>query len=183
MSITARFELAELIGTGATIIVVMIFLAIHTMRKRGITFAEALKQGKSQFMGRPPPPPKRAYSDSYGSTHNDMLKIPPPAAARSGSFSSQGALLQRNDRYVLSKSVCGHLLIPPQFQQPTKQSRSQSCAWNELPTGPATSSQKLSPPQLQRNAIGTSSPRPSPAALPIHPVQVHLRWHIITLPT
>lgn len=102
-------------GTGATIIIVMILLAIRTMRKRGLTLAEAVKHGKYQVTrrGPPPPPPKAngaawdnkpSYSVQYGSMRNDTVTPPPPAAslARSGSSSSQRPLmaLNRSERYV-----------------------------------------------------------------------------------
>ncbi|KAF2264771.1 hypothetical protein CC78DRAFT_219676 [Lojkania enalia] len=91
---------------GATIIIVMVILGIHTMRKRGLTFAEAVKQGRYQVTrrGPPPPPPKRATWDKpsqnadYGSMRNDSVTAPEPVVARSGSFSSQRPLVapQRN---------------------------------------------------------------------------------------
>jgi hypothetical protein len=101
-------------GLGATIIIVMILLAVHTMRKRGLTLAEAIKQGKYQVTRRgPPPPPKKhqadwdrkpAYNDEHATMRNGTV-TPPPAAAslgRSGSVSSQRPLmaLNRSARYV-----------------------------------------------------------------------------------
>lgn len=96
---------------GATIVLVMIILAIHTMRKRGLTFKEAVKQGKYQVTrrGPPPPPPKAAgwdnkptYSNDYGSLRNDTVTPPQRAMSitRSGSTSSQRPLmaLQRSER-------------------------------------------------------------------------------------
>jgi hypothetical protein len=92
----------------------MVLLAIHTMRKRGLTLAEAIKYGKHQVIRRgPPPPPKvprdkvSTYSSDYGSMRKDTIPAPLPVAARSGSFSSQRPLMdaQRNPRYVLSKTT------------------------------------------------------------------------------
>src|SRR5689334_1955696 len=99
----------SLTHSGATIIVVMVLLAIHTMRKRGLTLAEAIKYGKQQVTRRgPPPPPKVAhdkastYSSDYGSMRKNSIPAPEPVAARSGSISSQRPLMapQRNQRYV-----------------------------------------------------------------------------------
>lgn len=94
----------------------MIILAVYTMRKRGLTLAEAVKHGKYHVTrrGAPPPPPKKLqsnwdqkqdYVDSgYGSMRNDAVTAPQAAASlgRSGSNSSQRPLmaLERSDRYV-----------------------------------------------------------------------------------
>ncbi|KAL1596334.1 hypothetical protein SLS60_008979 [Paraconiothyrium brasiliense] len=83
---------------GATIIIVMIVLAIYTMRKRGLTLAQAIKQGKHQVTRRGPPPPpkfqgdwdaKQSFSNEYGALRNNTVTPPQAAMARSGSFSSQ----------------------------------------------------------------------------------------------
>lgn len=103
--------MSMLSSTGATIIAVMVILAIHTMRKRGLTLAEAVKQGKYQVTRRGPPPPpkgssrdKSAYNLDYGSTNSKFIATPEPAMARSGSVSSQRPLMapQRQLRYVFS---------------------------------------------------------------------------------
>ncbi|ORY17174.1 hypothetical protein BCR34DRAFT_597254 [Clohesyomyces aquaticus] len=86
---------------GATIIVVMVMLAIHTMRKRGMSFKEAVKHGKYQVTRRgPPPPPKRApgwnkpaYSTSYGSMTGTTVTAPQATLARTGSNSSSRPLM------------------------------------------------------------------------------------------
>lgn len=97
---------------GATIIIVMVVLAIYTMRKRGITLAQAIKQGKNSVTrGGPPPPPKfqgdwdakQSFSNDYGSLRKDTVTPPQPAMARSGSFTSQRPPMafNRNDSFNL----------------------------------------------------------------------------------
>ncbi|KAF2468792.1 uncharacterized protein BDR25DRAFT_315765 [Lindgomyces ingoldianus] len=84
----------------------IVILAIHTMRKRGLTFAEAVKQGKYQVTRRgPPPPPKRSarwdkpmYSNDYGSMRSNAVTAPEPTLARTGSNSSQRPLLMAPSR-------------------------------------------------------------------------------------
>lgn len=100
----------QLTAPGATIIVVMLILAIYTMRKRGLSLAEAIKRGKYQVTrrGPPPPPPKKfqptdwdakqTYASEYASSRNNTITPPPVAVARSGSFSSQRPLMARSDR-------------------------------------------------------------------------------------
>lgn len=90
----------------------MIVLAIYTMRKRGLTLAQAIKQGKNQVTRRGPPPPpkfqrdwdaKQSFSNEYGTLRSNTVTPPQAAMARSGSFSSQRLPVGhgRNDRYVL----------------------------------------------------------------------------------
>jgi hypothetical protein len=98
--------------TGATIIIVMILLALHTMRRRGLTLSEAFQLGRYRITrrGPPPPPPKKAggweskrgYNDNYGSMRNTITE-PQRAMSinRSGSTSSQRPLmaLQRSESF------------------------------------------------------------------------------------
>ncbi|KAF1943756.1 hypothetical protein EJ02DRAFT_399755 [Clathrospora elynae] len=86
---------------GATIIIVMILLVIYTMRKRGLSFADVIQQGKQQMRRTGPPPPpkygfdgKRSFDDESSYGKNDSVYAPPPAAikARSGSFATQTPL-------------------------------------------------------------------------------------------
>ncbi|KAF1828476.1 hypothetical protein BDW02DRAFT_238953 [Decorospora gaudefroyi] len=83
---------------GATIVIVMVVLAFYTMRKRGLSLADVIKQGKQQIRRGPPPPPskygmekKQSFDDgfTYGSTN--PISAPPPAAitARAASPSTQ----------------------------------------------------------------------------------------------
>ncbi|KAJ4299677.1 hypothetical protein N0V90_004923 [Kalmusia sp. IMI 367209] len=90
---------------GATIIIVMILLAIYTMRKRGLTLAQVLKQSKHQVTRRGPPPPpkfegdwdaKQSFSSDYGSLRNNTVTPPQAAMARSGSFTSQRPTMALN---------------------------------------------------------------------------------------
>lgn len=84
------------------------------MRKRGLTFAEAIKQGRYQVThGGPPPPPKHQqrppptdfWPDSkkeesdYGSLRSQSLTPPQPAVARSGST------LDRSDSFNLDRQA------------------------------------------------------------------------------
>lgn len=82
----------------------MIALAIYTMRKRGLTLSQALKQGKYQVTRRgPPPPPKKAGNGwDTKQTIDSQIALPQFAMARSGSKSSQRPLLdlKRSDRHV-----------------------------------------------------------------------------------
>ena len=100
---------------GATIIIVMIVLAIYTMRKRGMTLSDLIRNSKDTVRrqgGRPPPPPskygldrKQVYDDDYMYV-GKALNAPRPAAAgsRSGSLSTQTPLqpLGRSDSFNLS---------------------------------------------------------------------------------
>lgn len=101
----------KLTRTGATIILVMIVLAIYTMRKRGLTLAQAIKQGRHQVTRRGPPPPpkyqaswdaKQSFSNEFGALRNNTVTPPQAAMARSGSFASQRPpmALGRSDRCV-----------------------------------------------------------------------------------
>ena len=96
----------------------MILLAIHTMRKRGLTLAEVVKQGRYQVTRRgPPPPPKKnestwdskpGFGGEYGSMRSNTVTPPPVAAlVRSGSNSSQRPLmaLNRSERCVTSSRL------------------------------------------------------------------------------
>ncbi|CAN9197265.1 unnamed protein product [Alternaria alternata] len=96
---------------GATIIIVMVVLAMYTMRKRGLTFKDVLQQGKQQLRrGSPPPPPqsrygldKKNFDDEYTYGMNDSFNAPQPTVApkRSSSLSSQKRLqpLGRSDSF------------------------------------------------------------------------------------
>lgn len=97
---------------GATIIIVMIILALYTMRKRGLTIKDVIQHGKNQVRRGPPPPPKygmdkkQPYDDEYTYARKNSVYPPLPAAinSRSGSLSTQTPLqaLGRSDRYVNS---------------------------------------------------------------------------------
>ncbi|KAF2196996.1 hypothetical protein GQ43DRAFT_475833 [Delitschia confertaspora ATCC 74209] len=81
---------------GATIIVVMILLAIHTMRKRGITFKEAVQRSKdavSRHRGPPPPPKSESWEKPADSIDKDTLSGPRPVFTRAASSSSQRPLI------------------------------------------------------------------------------------------
>ncbi|KAF2800181.1 hypothetical protein K505DRAFT_331874 [Melanomma pulvis-pyrius CBS 109.77] len=161
---------------GATIIIVMILLAIHTMRKRGLTLAEAVKHGKYQVTRRgPPPPPPKAngaawdnkppYSVQYGSMRNDAVTPPPPAAslARSGSSSSQRPLmaLNRSESFnrqaITERSVSpgtvpqSFLLDSPPRRNNTNNSRKRSIS--------ATPSSPVLPLQNPRRSASTRNTR------------------------
>lgn len=98
----------------------MVILGIHTMRKRGLTFAEALKAGRYQVThGGPPPPPKqdpptnfwpdakKQDMSDYGSLRNQSVTPPQAAMARSGSIKSQKPLasLDRSDSFNLTRTA------------------------------------------------------------------------------
>lgn len=98
---------------GATIIIVMIILALYTMRKRGLTLKDVIQNGKNQLRrGAPPPPPKYGmdnklpYEEGYGYARKNSINAPLATAMkpRSGSLSTQTPLqpLGRSDRYVTS---------------------------------------------------------------------------------
>lgn len=99
---------------GATIIIVMIILALYTMRRRGLTISDVIRNSKDTVRrrGGPPPPPSKYGLDRKQSYHDDYMYIgkdvhhPRPAmkVARSGSLSTQTPLqpLGRSDRYVRS---------------------------------------------------------------------------------
>jgi hypothetical protein len=95
---------------GATIIIVMVVLAMYTMRKRGLTFKDVLQQGKQQLRRGSPPPPqsrygldKKNFDDEYTYGMNDSFNAPQPTVApkRSSSLSSQKRLqpLGRSDSF------------------------------------------------------------------------------------
>jgi hypothetical protein len=114
----------------------MIILAIHTMRKRGLTLREAVTHGKNRVTrrGGPPTPPKSkmwekqesTFTTDYGSMRNDTVTPPQRAMSieRSGSTSSQRPLmaLQRSERYVqfstsFIREVTCHLASLPMWLQ------------------------------------------------------------------
>ncbi|KAI4919618.1 hypothetical protein J4E90_001755 [Alternaria incomplexa] len=95
---------------GATIIIVMVVLAMYTMKKRGLTFKDVIQQGKQQLRRGPPPPPpsrygqdKKQFDDGYAYGMNDSFRAPQPTVApvRSSSLSSQKRLrdLERSDSF------------------------------------------------------------------------------------
>lgn len=57
---------------GATIIIVMIILALYVMRKRGLSLADVIHQGKSHLRRGPPPPPAKYGMDQK---HYGMEKV------------------------------------------------------------------------------------------------------------
>lgn len=87
----------------------MVILAIYTMRKRGLTLAQAIKSGK--IHRGPPLPPKQqndwdakqSFTNDYGSLSGSTVAPPQPAMARSGSFTSQRPPmgLDRSDSFNL----------------------------------------------------------------------------------
>lgn len=96
---------------GATIIIVMVVLALYTMRKRGLSFSDIFQRSKNQaYRARPPPPPKygfdnkRSFDDEYSYTKKSS--IPPPQLAaistRSNSFSMRAPLqkIGRSDSFT-----------------------------------------------------------------------------------
>ncbi|KAF2031162.1 hypothetical protein EK21DRAFT_88299 [Setomelanomma holmii] len=93
---------------GATIIIVMIILALYTMRKRGLTIRDVIMKGKDSMRrrGAPPPPPKYAMDNKQA--YNDDYNVYPPRTAavssRSGSLSTQTPLqpLGRSDSFNLN---------------------------------------------------------------------------------
>lgn len=105
--------------TGATILLVMAILAIYTMRKRKMTFRQAIEYGKNRMVRSkrsrsPPTPPKTeawdhkaAYDADFGAVvKNPMLspELPKKALSLHGSDSGSSrklfVTLQRKDRYV-----------------------------------------------------------------------------------
>ncbi|KAF3053785.1 hypothetical protein E8E11_006504 [Didymella keratinophila] len=81
---------------GATIIIVMIVLAFYTMRRRGLSFSDVVRQGKNQVTRRGEGSGKYDWDNKKNleerySMRNDAVYPPPPAAmgSRSGSLSSQ----------------------------------------------------------------------------------------------
>ncbi|KZM26572.1 uncharacterized protein EKO05_0005420 [Ascochyta rabiei] len=95
---------------GATIIIVMIVLAIYTMRRRGMSFSDVIRQGKNQVTRRGGQQTgskydwdnKQTLGERY-SLRNDAIYPPPPAAvsSRPGSLSSQTRVqpLARSDSF------------------------------------------------------------------------------------
>lgn len=89
----------------------MIILAYYTMRKRGLTLSDVIRDSKDTMRrrGGPPPPPKygmdkkQPYDDDWMYAGKDVY--PPGRAAtgsRSGSLSTQKPLqaLGRSERYA-----------------------------------------------------------------------------------
>jgi hypothetical protein len=86
----------------------MIVLALYTMRRRGLSFSDVVRQGKNQVMRRGQEPGSKYDWDNKQnleqrySVRNDAVYPPPPAAmgSRSGSLSSQTRVqpLGRSDR-------------------------------------------------------------------------------------
>ncbi|KAF2848162.1 hypothetical protein T440DRAFT_178240 [Plenodomus tracheiphilus IPT5] len=106
---------------GATIIIVMIVLALYTMRKRGLSFSDVIQQGKNHVRRGPPPPPskygmdqKQYYDDEYGRARQNSIYPPKRAASltRSSSSRSQRPLqsLGRSDSFGqgLARNVSQH---------------------------------------------------------------------------
>ena len=94
---------------GATIIIVMVVLAFYTMRRRGLSFSDVVRQGRNQITRRGGQGSGTRYDwdnkqnlEQRYSVRNDAVYPPPPAAvaARSGSLSSQTRVqpLGRTDR-------------------------------------------------------------------------------------
>ncbi|KAF1847118.1 uncharacterized protein K460DRAFT_352298 [Cucurbitaria berberidis CBS 394.84] len=85
---------------GATIVIVMIILAIYTMRKRGLSTRDVVQRAKNRMNRGPPPPPKydmdnkQSYDDDYANAKNKSVLPPIPAAikSRSGSLSTKTPL-------------------------------------------------------------------------------------------
>lgn len=94
---------------GATIIVVMIILALYTMRKRGLSFTDVIQHGKYRMRRGPPPPPSKypmdhkQYFDEYACPQQNSVYPPQRAASlrRSSSSRSQRPLqaLGRSDSF------------------------------------------------------------------------------------
>ncbi|KAF2826007.1 hypothetical protein CC86DRAFT_37930 [Ophiobolus disseminans] len=95
---------------GATIIIVMIVLALYTMRKRGLTLTDVIRSGKNTVRrrgGGPPPPPKfgmdnkQPYDEGYGYAGKDGYPQRAATASRSGSLTTQTPLqpLGRSDSF------------------------------------------------------------------------------------
>jgi hypothetical protein len=93
----------------------MIILGLYTMRKRGLSFADVINNGKDTVRRhrRPPPPPskygmdsKKMHADEYSYPTKEIY--PPRMAAgssRSGSLSTQTPLqpLGRSDRCAITR--------------------------------------------------------------------------------
>jgi hypothetical protein len=107
---------------GGTILLVMIIMAVYTMRKRGLTLSEAVRHGRNQMTRRgPPPPPKTYQSDldskmDYSSQGGSTIAPLQPTMARSASYRSQKPLmaLERNDSFRQPGSQRG---VSPHGQQ------------------------------------------------------------------
>ncbi|KAF2636281.1 hypothetical protein P280DRAFT_154779 [Massarina eburnea CBS 473.64] len=146
---------------GATIIIVMIILGIHTMRKRGLTLAEALRAGRYQVThGGPPPPPKyqteyrdTKHSNDYGSLRNQSVTPPQPAMARSSSNSSQRPLmaLERSDSFNRS------LDRRPSTRTASSPTRPKSFVLASAPPARNPSHRRNESATPSSNAIGTNT--------------------------
>ena len=102
----------------------MIILALYTMRKRGLTFSDVIKNGKNTVRrrgGGPPPPPKygmdykQSHDDDYMAAGKDGYPQRAAIASRSGSLSTQTPLqpLGRSERYTDIRTLTLHLANTP----------------------------------------------------------------------
>lgn len=91
----------SLTSLGATIIIVMVVLALYTMRRRGLTFKDVIQRGKNRVRRPPPPPPskygmdnKQPYDDEYSrrAANTSYPSLPAATLSRSGSYSTQKTL-------------------------------------------------------------------------------------------
>ena len=98
----------------------MVVLAFYTMRRRGLSFSDVVRQGKNQVKRRGGEQQsskydwdnKRNIEERY-SVRNDAVYPPPPAAinSRSGSLSSQTRVqpLGRSDRCIRLVPTSHHI--------------------------------------------------------------------------
>ncbi|KAF2281138.1 uncharacterized protein EI97DRAFT_454357 [Westerdykella ornata] len=150
---------------GATIILVMAVLAIHRMRKRNLTFRQALDHGRYRFnratrRGGPRPPPKseewdtkRAYESDYGSIRKNS--IPPPQRAMSMRRSESNSSQRLVTGLQSSESFSNRGQAPEPFQPSTFLLDSPPAARNPLNdthrrnASETTASAAALPPQTQ----------------------------------
>jgi hypothetical protein len=87
----------------------MLILAFYTMRKRGLTIKDVVRNGKDTLRNRngPPPPPKydmdrKGSFDDYMYAGKDTYPQRAAMSMRSGSLSTKTTLqpLGRSDRYA-----------------------------------------------------------------------------------
>jgi hypothetical protein len=86
----------------------MLILAYYTMRKRGLTIRDVIRNGQDTLRNRggPPPPPKydmdRKSYDEYMYAGKDTYPQRAAMSTRSGSLSTKTTLqpIGRTDRYV-----------------------------------------------------------------------------------
>ncbi|KAF2004186.1 hypothetical protein P154DRAFT_572222 [Amniculicola lignicola CBS 123094] len=153
---------------GVTIIIVMILLALHTMRKRGISLKEAVKHGRNQVLGRgPQPPPKSVESgwdkpkngNDYGAMREETITPPPAAIARNGSTSSQRPLMgldrsaSFNNRSAPSPDVPQSFLLDSPPPRRNNSNRTHFRNISETPSSP------ILPLQNQRQSDTTRNTR------------------------